>query len=78
MSNTIYNKEYVKWLEEALQELVNLPVKGIYIHAVLDGGAIYTNPYNINMMDKIAIAGLVQQDAMFEAMKNQRKDEEDT
>lgn len=78
MSNTIYNKEYVKWLEEALQELVNLPVKGIYIHAVLDGGAIYTNPYNINMMDKIAIAGLVQQDAMFEAMKNQRNDEEDT
>lgn len=71
--NNLYEKDYVKWLENALQELVNLPVKGIYIHAVLEGGGVYTNPYNISMMDKITIAGLTQQDAMFEAMDNQAK-----
>lgn len=67
-NNNLYTKPYVKWLEEALQELVNLPVKGIYIHAVLDGGEVYTNPYNISMMDKLTIAGLVQQDAMLDSL----------
>ncbi len=75
MENNLYSKAYVEWLENALKELVNLPVKGIYIHAVLDGGAIYTNPYEISMMDKITIAGLIQQDAMFDAMKTQSKNE---
>lgn len=59
---------YAEWLERALQELIKFPVKGICMYAVADDGAIYSNYHNISMMDKLSIAGLIQQDAMMDSM----------
>ena len=59
---------YAEWMEKALQELVKFPVKGICMFATTDDGAIYSNYYEIPMMDKLTIAGLIQTDATTEAL----------
>lgn len=61
---------YVPWLENALQELVKFPVRGICMYATTDNGEIYSNYYNISMMDKVTIAGLIQQDATMDSLVN--------
>lgn len=68
-NNTFNDISYAQWLEEALKELINFPVKGICINAVTSDGDVYTNYHEINMMDKIKIAGLLQQDAMLETLR---------
>lgn len=68
MSNNLNNITYAKWLENALQELIKLPVKGICLNAVTESGEAYTNYYQISMMDKLTIAGLIQQDAMLDSL----------
>lgn len=59
---------YAEWLENALQEMIKFPVKGICMYAVMDNGDIYNNYHNISMADKILISGYIQQDAMLDTM----------
>ena len=59
---------YVPWLEQALQELIKFPVRGICMFATTDAGAIYSNYHEISMMDKLTIAGLIQQDATIDSL----------
>ena len=59
---------YALWLENALQELIKFPVKGICMYATTESGEIYSNYHNISMMDKVTIAGLIQQDATIDSL----------
>ena len=59
---------YIPWLENALQELVKFPVKGICMYAITGNGEIYSNYHDVSMSDKLMIAGLVQQDAMMDSL----------
>ena len=69
-NNNIFNNiSYAQWLEEALKELIEFPVKGICISAVATTGEIYTNYHQVPMMDKVKIAGMIQQDAMIETLR---------
>lgn len=68
MSNTLKDIPYTQWLENALQELIKLPVKGICLSAITTTGEAYTNYYEISMMDKLLIAGLIQQDATLDTL----------
>ena len=65
----IYNKDYAEFMEEALQAMVQLPVEGICIITKLQGGAVFTNYFKSSLMDKIAYAGLIQQDATLDMLK---------
>lgn len=65
----ILTKDYAEFMEEALQAMVQLPVEGICIITKLQGGAVFTNYFKSNMMDKIAYAGLIQQDATLDMLK---------
>ena len=65
----IYNKDYAEFMEEALQAMVHLPVEGICIITKLQGGAVFTNYFKSNMMDKITYAGVIQQDATLDMLK---------
>lgn len=67
--NNLKNLPYAEWLENALRELINFPVKGLCIFATTENGEAYTN-YNdkVTMMDKLTIAGLIQQDAMLDQL----------
>lgn len=67
-NNDLSNIPYAQWLEQTLQEIVKLPVKGICLNAVLEGGEAYTAYHNVTMANKLTIAGLIQQDAMFDAL----------
>lgn len=67
-NNNVTSLPYAKWLEKSLQELVKFPVKGICINATTTNGEVYTNYYNMSMLEKLTIAGVVQQDAMFDSM----------
>ena len=68
MPNNLNNIPYAQWLEKTLQELIKLPIKGMCMNAILDNGEAYTAYYNATMLDKITIAGLIQQDAMLDTM----------
>lgn len=68
MSKNFSNIPYAQWLEKTLGELFTFPVKGICLNAVTKTGEIYTNYYEVPMMDKLTIAGVIQQDAMLDAM----------
>lgn len=65
----IYNKDYAEFMEEVLQAMVQLPVEGICIITKLQGGAVFTNYFKSNMMDKITYAGVIQQDATLDMLK---------
>jgi len=67
-NNNLNQLPYAKWLEKALHDVVALPVDGICLTVILKGGEAYTNYYNMNMMNKLTISGLIQQDAMLDAM----------
>lgn len=67
-NNNLNNIPYAQWLEKALQEIITLPVKGICLGAITQTGEAYTNYYQISMMDKLLIAGLIQQDATFDSL----------
>lgn len=66
---SIYTKDYARFMEETLREMVQLPVEGICIITKLQGGEIFTNYFKSNMMDKITYAGLIQQDATLDMLK---------
>lgn len=67
--NNLNNIPYAEFLEKTLQELITMPVKGICLNAVLDGGAIYTAYHNVSMNNKLTISGIVQQDATLDFLK---------
>lgn len=66
--NNFENIPYAAWLEKTLQELIKLPVKSIAITALTTNGEAYSNYHNTSMADKLVIAGIIQQDAMFDSM----------
>lgn len=71
MSNepiNLNNIPYTQWLEETLHDIIKLPVQGLALNVVLEDGTIYSNYYKISMMTKLAIAGLIQQDAMYNSL----------
>jgi hypothetical protein len=61
--------EYAPWLEETLHNIVGMPVESICIMIKYEGHAVGTNYYNVSMHDKLAFAGYLQQDAMFDTMR---------
>lgn len=67
-ANNLNALPYAEWLEKALHDLIKMPVEGICFTAILKDGEAYTNYYNISMMNKLTIAGLIQQDAMLDSM----------
>ena len=66
--NNFNNIPYAQWLEQTLQDIIKLPVKGICLNAVLENGETYTAYHNVSMHDKITIAGFIQQDAMIDTL----------
>ena len=68
----IFTKDYAEFMEEALQAMVQLPVEGICIITKLQGGAVFTNYFKSNMMDKITYAGISQQDATLDMLKTNK------
>lgn len=68
----IFTKDYAEFMEEALQAMVQLPVEGICIITKLQGGAVFTNYFKSNMMDKITYAGIIQQDATLDMLKTNK------
>lgn len=64
----INNIPYAGWLEKNLKDLINTPIKGICIAAVNDKGEVYRDYYKLDMLDKILIAGVIQQDAMLDSL----------
>ena len=67
--NNLRNIPYAEFLENTLQELITMPVKGIALNAVLTDGSVYTAYHNVSMNNKLTISGLVQQDATLDFMK---------
>lgn len=59
---------YAPWLENTLKELIDFPVKGLCFTAIGANGEVYTNYHEIGMMDKLKIAGVIQQDAMLDTL----------
>ena len=60
---------YAQWLEDALRDLVDMPVESICIMTKFKDGSIANTYYNCNISDKITFAGYVQQDAMIDTMR---------
>ena len=74
---------YAQWLEDTIQDIVQLPVKGIALSLILEDGSVYSNYYKVLALDKLTIAGTIQQDSMYDSMrangliKNADDEEED-
>lgn len=64
----IFSMPYAKWLESVLKDIAKYRVRGISFNVITDEGEIYTNYYNLSMGDKILVAGILQQDAMFDSL----------
>lgn len=69
--NNITEMPYAQWLEQTLRDISELPVKGIALMGVLDGGESYAAYYNISMTDKLVLAGLINQDATLDMLAAQ-------
>ena len=67
-NHNITEMPYAKWLEQSLSDISALPIRGIAIVGITEGGDAYTNYYNTSMADKLVLAGLINQDAMFDSM----------
>lgn len=67
-NHNITKMPYAKWLEQSLSDISALPIRGIAIVGITEGGDAYTNYYNTSMADKLVLAGLINQDAMFDSM----------
>lgn len=74
MANTkrnITDMPYAQWLEQTLHDISELPIAGIAILGVLEGGETYTAYYNTSMADKLLLSGLINQDATLDMMAAQ-------
>lgn len=67
-NKNLSNIPYAQWLEQTLKDIINLPVTGICLNAVLENGEAYSAYHNVSMANKLTIAGLIQQDAMLDAL----------
>ena len=67
--NNITDMPYAKWLEQALRDISNIPVRGMVVSCILEDGNTYTNYWKTSMGDKILLSGLIQQDAMFDSLE---------
>lgn len=67
-NNALNNIPYAQWLETALQELIKFPVKGICLAATTTNGEAYVNYYQVPMIDKLMLSGLIQQDAILDTL----------
>ena len=65
----INRKDYAEFLEKTLQNMIELPVEGICIVTKLKGGGHMMSFFNSSPSDKIAYAGMIQQDAMIDTLK---------
>lgn len=65
----ICNKEYAQFMEETLEHMAHLPVTGICILLKLEDGAICSNYFNSQMMNKMIYAGVIQQDVTQHILK---------
>lgn len=68
-STDITKMPYAQWLEEALRRVSMLPTRTLAIMGITEDGDTYIDYYNASMGDKIMIAGLVQQDAMYDSLE---------
>lgn len=73
MSNNtnITKMPYAAWLEQTLRDISEVPVSGIAILGVLEGGETYTAYYNVSMADKLLLSGLINQDATLDMLAAQ-------
>lgn len=60
---------YAQWLEDTIQDIVKLPVKGIALSLILEDGSVYSNYYKVSALDKLTIAGTIQQDSMYDSLR---------
>lgn len=65
----ITDMPYAKWLEETLHDISDLPIRGFALVGVLENGDAYTSYWNTPMTDKLMLAGLINQDAMLDALE---------
>ncbi|MBR5125187.1 MAG: hypothetical protein IKU68_00435 [Oscillospiraceae bacterium] len=65
----IRKKDYARFMEQTLREMMTLPVEGICVITKLEGGSTYTSYFNSPMIDKLTYAGIIQQDAMLETLR---------
>lgn len=79
--NDITKMPYAQWLEQALREISETSVRGITLVGLLENGDVYTNYWNASMVDKLVLAGLINQDATLDMLAAQGvieyEDEED-
>lgn len=68
-STDITKMPYAQWLEEALTNITALPMRTLVILGITEGGDMYNDYYNASIGDKIMIAGLIQQDAMYDSLE---------
>lgn len=65
----IYEKDYASFMEELLQQMVQMPVSGICVLLKLEEGSVCSNYFNSKPMDKMIYAGVIQQDITWEILK---------
>lgn len=70
-NTNITQMPYATWLEQTLRDISTLPVSGIAILGVLEGGETYTAYYNTSMTDKLLLSGLINQDATLDMLEAQ-------
>lgn len=70
-NTNITEMPYATWLEETLRDISTMPIEGIAILGVLEGGETYTAYYNVPMADKLLLSGLVNQDATLDMLAAQ-------
>lgn len=62
------NNPIVDWVLQTMRDISQMPIKGIALVATTTTGETYTNYHDVQMNDKLLIAGLINQDAMFDAL----------
>lgn len=67
-NKNITEMPYAKWLEETLHDLVDIPMRAISIAAITENGDFYSNYFKATMADKVTLAGIISQDAMFDTL----------
>ena len=66
---TICNKPYARFMEQTLQQMMQMPVTGICVLLKLEDGSVGSDYYNSTMMDKMVYAGVIQQDITWDMLK---------
>lgn len=63
------NQQYIEFLEKVIEDLRKAPVEGLCVLTKFPGNHVGVNTHNVNMMDKISFAGVLQQDATLDMLK---------